>query len=114
MFDERIPDGDDGSAAEDVRILKALAATYLLFQRAQTASSITALALLLAPSAPEALRLQAIAALDLGRPDEALAALAVLEAGDGELPDDIDLVRSRALAMQEAEQTALRPVNARA
>jgi Flp pilus assembly protein TadD len=113
MFDDATPEKDERALADDLKLLKALAATYVLFQRYSTASSILSLALLLEPTDPEALQLKAIVSLEMGRPDEALETLAQLEATDAELPTDIDLIRARAVAMQEAEQASLKAVNDR-
>jgi hypothetical protein len=114
MFDDATPEKDECAKTDDLKLLKALSATYGLFQRYQTASSILALALLLEPSDPEALHLKAILSLDMEQPDEALEMLALLEATNAELPGDVDVIRMRATAMQEARQAALKPTNDRA
>jgi hypothetical protein len=114
MFDDATSEKDECAKADDLKLLKALAATYALFQRYPTASSILMLALLLEPSDPEALHLKAILSLDMEQPDEAIETLALLEATDAELPADIDLIRLRAIAMQEARQAALKASNDRA
>jgi tetratricopeptide (TPR) repeat protein len=114
MFDDANSGKDESAKADDLKLLKALAATYGLFQRYATANSILALALLLDPSDAEALHLKAILSLEMEQPDEALDTLALLEATDAELPTDIDLIRLRAIAMQGAQQAALKATNDRA